>query len=146
VKSVVRKLTRAGIRVSLFIDPEGDQIEAAAKSGAGFIELHTGAYADARTERARERRLRDLVKGAALARDLGLRVHAGHGLNYQNVGPVAQIEGMEELNIGHSIIARAVFTGLTQAVREMKDLINRAQCGLHHATDVHVDHCGRRCH
>jgi pyridoxine 5-phosphate synthase len=109
--------------VSLFIDPDRAQIEAAAESGAPFIEMHTGRYANARGEAAQAEQLGSLVEGAALARRLGLRVNAGHGLNYQNVVPVARIEGLEELNIGHSIIARAVFTGLTEAVREMKRLI-----------------------
>ena len=125
VCEAVKRLQGAGIEVSLFLDPDARQLEAAAKSGAPFVELHTGAYASARGEHARHARLHELVEGAALARSLGLRVNAGHGLNYRNVVPVARIEGMEELNIGHSIVARAVFTGLTEAVREMKRLIDQ---------------------
>jgi pyridoxine 5-phosphate synthase len=123
VRAAAARLKRAGVTVSLFIDPDRAQIEAAAESGAPFIEMHTGRYANARGEAAQAEQLGSLVEGAALARRLGLRVNAGHGLNYQNVVPVARIEGLEELNIGHSIIARAVFTGLTEAVREMKRLI-----------------------
>ena len=124
VREAARRLSDAGILVSLFIDPDPRQLEAAASSGAPFVELHTGSYADAKSERAQRERLRELEEGAALAHSLGLRVNAGHGLNYRNVGAVAGIGGMEELNIGHAIIARAVFTGLTEAVREMKRLIS----------------------
>ncbi|MCK6474212.1 MAG: pyridoxine 5'-phosphate synthase [Planctomycetes bacterium] len=124
VRGAVGRLNDAGIVVSLFVDPDPRQLAACAKTGAAFVELHTGAYANARTEKARNECLRKLVLGAETARALGLRVNAGHGLNYVNVVPVARIEGMEELNIGHAIVARAVFTGLTRAVREMKDLID----------------------
>ncbi|MCX7806445.1 MAG: pyridoxine 5'-phosphate synthase [Planctomycetota bacterium] len=124
LKDAVRRLADCGITVSLFIAPDPRQIEAAAKSGAPFIELHTGAYAGAREEKTAASELRKLIEGARLARQAGLRVNAGHGLDYWNVVPVARIDGMEELNIGHSIIARAVFVGLGQAVREMKALIS----------------------
>jgi len=124
VREAVKRLQGAGIEVSLFIDPDTRQLEAAAKTGAPFVELHTGSYANARGEKDQHARLHELSEGAALASSLGLRVNAGHGLNYQNVVPVARIDGMEELNIGHSIIARAVFTGLTEAVQEMKRLID----------------------
>lgn len=124
VREAAKRLGGAGIEVSIFIDPDPRQIEAAAKSGAPFIEMHTGSYANARSERETEKRLHELIEGAALARSLGLRVNAGHGLNYRNVIPVARIEGMEELNIGHAIVTRAIFTGLTEAVREMKRLIS----------------------
>lgn len=123
VREATKRLGGAGIEVSLFIDPDPKQIAAAAKTGAPFIEMHTGSYANARSEQEVHARLHELVEGAALARSLGLRVNAGHGLNYRNVVPVARIEGMEELNIGHAIVARAVFVGLTEAVREMKRLI-----------------------
>jgi pyridoxine 5-phosphate synthase len=119
----IARLAGAGIRVSLFIDPEADQIRAAAASGAPFVELHTGRYAEATTEVERERRLEELYEAAELALTEGLRVNAGHGLNYRNVQPVAGIPAIEELNIGHAIIARAVLVGLDQAVREMRDLI-----------------------
>lgn len=119
-------LAESGIRVALFIDPEPRQIEAAARIGAPAIELHTGAYAEAAgTQRALE--LERLRAGVRLGTSLGLEVHAGHGLNYQNVQPVAAIAEIVELNIGHAIIARAVFAGLAHAVREMKALMQAAR-------------------
>jgi pyridoxine 5-phosphate synthase len=121
VKETVKRLKGAGIVVSLFIDPDEKQIDTAAHSGASFIELHTGAYAAARAEADVEKTLRQLQSGARQALALGLRVNAGHGLNYRNVPPVARIERMEELNIGHAIVARALFVGMRQAVREMKE-------------------------
>jgi pyridoxine 5-phosphate synthase len=123
VRDAVSRLNDAGVCVSIFITPEKAQLEAAFKSGAAFIEMHTGAYADAPTEKERHRRLMELQEGAATARQLGLRVNAGHGLDYWNVLPVAKIPGVEELNIGFAVIARSVFVGLTQAVRDMKNLI-----------------------
>ena len=120
---VVNTLQGAGIPVSLFIDANPQQIEASAQVKAKFIELHTGCYAEAKGEdQARE--LEILATGCKLALEAGLRVNAGHGLTYWNVYPVATIEGMEELNIGHTIISRAVLVGLDQAVREMKQAIN----------------------
>lgn len=120
---VVNTLQSAGIPVSLFIDANPQQIEASAQVKAKFIELHTGCYAEAKGEdQARE--LEILAIGCKLALEAGLRVNAGHGLTYWNVYPVATIEGMEELNIGHTIISRAVLVGLDQAVREMKQAIN----------------------
>jgi pyridoxine 5-phosphate synthase len=120
MQQVVQQLQGGGIPVSLFIDATPDQIKASADSGAKFIELHTGTYAEARTPDDQARELAVLAKGCELAIDLGLRVNAGHGLTYWNVLPVAQLPGMEELNIGHSIISRAVLVGLDRAVREMK--------------------------
>jgi pyridoxine 5-phosphate synthase len=117
---VVEQLQGAGIPVSWFIDADEAQIEAAAKTGAKFIELHTGKYADVQNEEMRNQELEILMKGCQQARSLGLRVNAGHGLTYWNVYPVACIEGMEELNIGHTIISRAVLVGIERAVREMK--------------------------
>jgi len=119
----VDSLATAGVRVSLFIDPEERQIRAAQQAGAPVIELHTGRYADAANELLREQELARLVVAAALATSLGLQVNAGHGLHYHNVKPVGAIAEMEELNIGHSIIARAVFVGLDRAVRDMKTLL-----------------------
>jgi pyridoxine 5-phosphate synthase len=116
----VQELQNHGIPVSLFIDPEPEQIRASQQTTAQWIELHTGTYALAKQEPERHQELERLTKGAKLAQELGLRVNAGHGLTYQNVYPVACIPGMEELNIGHSIISRAVLVGLTQAVRDMK--------------------------
>lgn len=124
VTEVVLRLKDEGITTSLFIDPDPAQIEAAARVGAEAVELHTGAYALARTGSPADAELEKLVAASHAARDAGLTLHAGHGLTYRNVRPVAAIEGMCELNIGHSIVSRAIFTGLTQAVREMKQLIS----------------------
>ncbi len=118
----VKKLQKAGILVSLFIDPDMDQIKASKESGATFIELHTGTYARKKPA-TRRLSLTTLQKAASYAQSLGLNVNAGHGLTYQNVKPVAHIKGMHELNIGHNIIARAIMVGMEQAVREMKELL-----------------------
>jgi pyridoxine 5-phosphate synthase len=118
--SVVDKLQSASIPVSLFIDPEPAQIAAAAQIKAKFIELHTGRYAEAREPLHVQQELANLAKGCELAIEAGLRVNAGHGLTYWNVRPVACLPGMEELNIGHSIISRAVLVGIDRAIREMK--------------------------
>ncbi len=117
---VVDKLQSAGIPVSLFIDADEIQIQAAAKSKAKFIELHTGQYAEAKNEDDRATQLHLLKLGCEIATSLNLRINAGHGLTYWNVYPVGQLPGMEELNIGHTIISRAVLVGLERAVREMK--------------------------
>lgn len=126
IRAAAAALGAAGIRVALFIDPERAQIEAAAASGAPAIELHTGAYAEA-TGAARATELERLHAGARLAARLGLEVHAGHGLDYHNVQPVAAITEIVELNIGHAIVARAVFSGLAAAVRDMKALMRSAR-------------------
>ncbi|MFA5336168.1 MAG: pyridoxine 5'-phosphate synthase [Candidatus Omnitrophota bacterium] len=123
ITSVTAKLQDQGTVVSLFIDPSNRQVKAAHDTGAEFIELHTGEYSNAVGARARKAELRKLEAATAYAVSLGLRVNAGHGLNYVNVRDVAGIKGMEELNIGHSIISRAVFAGLDKAVREMIALI-----------------------
>jgi pyridoxine 5-phosphate synthase len=117
---VVDQLQSAGIPVSLFIDADEIQIQAAAKSKAKFIELHTGQYAEAKNEDDRAAQLHLLKLGCEIATSLNLRINAGHGLTYWNVYPVGQLPGMEELNIGHTIISRAVLVGLERAVREMK--------------------------
>ena len=117
---------KAGILVSFFIDPDPAQIQASKDAGADLVELHTGEYANARAEAKAARCLERLITGADQARRVGLRVNAGHGLTYQNVGPIAQKVHAEELHIGHSIISRAVFVGLDRAVREMKALIEKA--------------------
>ena len=122
LRSVIAKLQNAGARVSLFIDPEEHQLRAAAELRAEFVELHTGAYANA-LGTDRERELEKLCQGAQLALALGLRVNAGHGLNYENTAAILALPGLEELNIGHSIISRAVSVGLHQAVREMCRLV-----------------------
>ena len=121
-----RTLGAAGIRVSLFIDPDPIQVEAAHRSGAPVIELHTGRYADAvgQSKALEFDRLRSAARQAAA---LGLTVHAGHGLDYHNVEPVAALPDIVELNIGHAIVARAVFDGLAKAVGDMKDLMRSAR-------------------
>ena len=122
VGQAVAQLTEAGIFVSLFIDPADDQIEVSKQLAAGAVELHTGAYAEARYSPAAQTELAKLAAGSKLAKSLGLRVDAGHGLTYKNVTPIVQIPEIEELNIGHSIVSRSVFVGMQQAVREMKNL------------------------
>ena len=126
VRAAVGTLKQAGVRVSLFIDPQPRQVEAAAASGAAVIELHTGAYAEARGG-ARATELERLREAARLGAGLGLVVHAGHGLNYHNVQPVAALREIVELNIGHALIGHAVFVGLAAAVREMKALMTAAR-------------------
>ena len=116
---VVRALRDGGIPVSLFISPDQNQVAASARVGADIVELHTGAYAEARERGAQQGELARLIKATTQARELGLLVNAGHGLNYRNVGPVATIPEVEELNIGHSVIARAALVGMERAVREM---------------------------
>jgi pyridoxine 5-phosphate synthase len=123
VKSACDRLTAANIRVSLFIDPEVSQIEAARLVGAGVIELHTGAFADAVTDADRARELTRIAEAAVFAQSLGLVVNAGHGLHYENVQEVAALAEIVELNIGHSIVARSVFSGFAAAVSEMKRLM-----------------------
>lgn len=120
MEGVVDTLQSAGIPVSLFIDADRAQIEASVEVKAQFIELHTGQYAEAKTEAERDRELAILSEGCNQAISSGLRVNAGHGLTYWNVYPIAKLLGMEELNIGHTIISRAVLVGLERAVREMK--------------------------
>ena len=126
MRDAVTELKRAGIRVSLFIDPQERQIESAVAVGAPVIELHTGAYAEAQGT-AQAAQLTRLAAAAQRARRLGLTVHAGHGLNYHNVAAVAGLEEIVELNIGHAIIAQALFVGLPSAVREMKTLMQAAR-------------------
>jgi len=118
-------LAEAGIRVSLFIDADPAQLEAAAKCGAPVVEIHTGHYADAPDAISQEKELGRIRRAVGHGLQLGLQVNAGHGLDYHNVQQIADIEGISELNIGHSIIARALFTGLDSAVSEMKRLIHR---------------------
>ena len=119
-------LTEAGVRVSLFIDADRRQLEAAAEAGAPVVEIHTGHYADAKTDAGTERELARIGEAVAYGRELGLQVNAGHGLDYHNVKAIADIEGVRELNIGHAIICRALFTGLAEAVATMKRLMNPA--------------------
>jgi pyridoxine 5-phosphate synthase len=121
--AAVARLHESGIAVSLFIDPDLQQIETAADIGVAAVELHTGEYANAASESARHDELVRLARAAKLVREAKLVLNAGHGLTYRNVVPVAHLEGMHELNIGHSIVSRAVLVGFTQAVREMKALV-----------------------
>ena len=123
VKDFVSPLVNAGIVVSLFIDPDKTQVEAAAKTGAQFIELHTGRYSEAYGMANEQIEFENLKNAAALANKLGLKVNAGHGLTYENVHRMHQIPELIELNIGHNIIAHAVFDGLEKAVKDMKELI-----------------------
>lgn len=123
VADVVARLRAAGISVSLFLDPDPRQIDAGAGLGADAIELHTGQYALARPGAEQERQLAVVRDAARRVRQAGLALHAGHGLTYRNVRPIAAIDDMHELNIGHSIVARALMVGFQQAVREMKDLL-----------------------
>ena len=123
ITEFVKPLKEAGIIVSLFIDPSKEQVEAASKTGAQFIEMHTGQYSEKYGSDEEEVEFLKLKDSAKLAQSLGLKVNAGHGLNYENVHRMHEIDGLYELNIGHSIISRAIFVGLPQAVREMKDLV-----------------------
>lgn len=123
VTKFIKPILKEGILVSLFIDPDERQVEAAAKTGAQFVELHTGRYSEAFGKTDEEIEFLNLKNSAILAQKIGLKVNAGHGLNYANVKRMHEIDGLYELNIGHSIISRAVFTGLAQAVGEMKSLI-----------------------
>ncbi|MCM8801570.1 MAG: pyridoxine 5'-phosphate synthase [Candidatus Omnitrophica bacterium] len=124
LKKVIEKLKNAGIIISLFIDPDKKQIDAAQKLGVKMIELHTGRYAEAKNEKEQDKYFKELKEAVYYAKKKGLTVNAGHGLNYYNVSRIARIEGIEELNIGYSIICRAVLVGLAQAVREMKRLVH----------------------
>ena len=126
VSAACARLAEAGVRVSLFIDAEAAQIDAAVRCGAPVIELHTGRYADAPDADARGVELARIELGVQQGLDLGLQVNAGHGLNYHNVQAIAAIPGIAELNIGHAIVARAVFSGLQESVREMKRLMREA--------------------
>ena len=123
VTEFIKPLLDAGIIVSLFIDPDENQVKASAKTGAQFIEMHTGTYSEAFGTEKEEQEFLNLKNAAKLAQSLGLKVNAGHGLNYENVKRMHEIPGLVELNIGHSIISRAVFTGLGEAVKTMHDLI-----------------------
>jgi pyridoxine 5-phosphate synthase len=123
VKSACTRLSKAGIQTSLFIDPDPAQIDAAVKAGAPVIEIHTGHYADAITESEQQAEFERIRAAVVCGIDRGLKVNAGHGLHYQNVQPIAALSGISELNIGHAIVAHALFIGFEQAVREMKRLL-----------------------
>jgi len=125
--SLTEKMHRKGIFVSMFIDPDEKAINLSRELGSDAVELHTGRYCDARTANERKEEFERIQKGVEIGLKLGLGVNAGHGLNYFNIKPIAAIPGIEELNIGHSIIARAIFVGLDRAVCDMKDLILEAE-------------------
>ena len=125
ITTATAKLHEAGIVVSLFVDPTAEQIGASKESGAEAIEIHTGRYAEARDEQSRYHELAAIREAISLGNELGLTVHAGHGLNYVNIIPLTKLTGIEEFNIGHSIISRAMLVGLDRAVREMVALIRQ---------------------
>jgi pyridoxine 5-phosphate synthase len=127
IREACLRLAATSVHVSLFIDPEPRQVEAARAAGAPMVELHTGRYADCGERQARQVEFERIVDAARQAAESGLTVHAGHGLNYHNVMPIAAIAQVTELNIGHAIVARAVFVGLTEAVREIKRLTREAR-------------------
>ncbi|HYD62429.1 MAG TPA: pyridoxine 5'-phosphate synthase [Noviherbaspirillum sp.] len=131
VQAAVRQLQTEGIRVSLFIDAEPEQIRAAAEAGAPVIEIHTGRYADATSESEQQKELERVQVGVLEGVRLGLKVNAGHGLHYTNVQAIAAIPEIAELNIGHAIVAQAVFIGWKNAVKEMKAIMVAARLGLH---------------
>ena len=126
IEDAIKQLHDSGIVVSLFIDPAEDQIQLANEIGADAIELHTGSYAEATPGTQSTAQVQLLTESCQLGGELGLQIHAGHGLTYSNVVPIAKIPGMEELNIGHSIVSRALFVGFERAVREMKRLCDSA--------------------
>lgn len=129
VDHAVKQLQSSGIQVSLFIDPDAEAIQAAAELGAPVIELHTGRYANAVSPAEHDAELARIIQGVALGNKLGLKVNAGHGLHYENTQAIAAIKGIAELNIGHAIIAQAVFVGLKKAVSDMKALMLKARLG-----------------
>lgn len=126
IKEAVQRLQDGGLIVSLFIDPDPDQIKAADRTGADYIEIHTGAFAEARDWKCEQAELAKIENAIKLAGKLGMGINAGHGLNYANIRKVAALGGIEEYNIGHSIISRAVLVGLDRAVRDMVDLVKYA--------------------
>ncbi|MGF1697725.1 pyridoxine 5'-phosphate synthase [Vibrio lamellibrachiae] len=127
IKAATEKMAEVGIKVSLFIDADRQQIDAAKASGAPFIELHTGQYAEAKTEEDQQDELKKIAAAASYANDLGIVVNAGHGLTYHNVAPIAALPEIYELNIGHSIMGRAMFDGLQKSVADMKAIMQEAR-------------------
>jgi pyridoxine 5-phosphate synthase len=125
LKPTIKMLEEGGIHVSLFVDPDLEQVKESHRIDARAVEINTAAYADARDPRSRDAALRKVVDAARLGIKLGLGVHAGHGLTYQNVGPIGRVPEMAELNIGHSIVARALMVGMERAVREMVEVLRR---------------------
>lgn len=125
IRDVVRKLWEGGIKVSLFVDPDRRSVEAASQVGAQVVEIHTGRYAQFWPQEGALEELQRIREAVAVAKDLGLEVHAGHGLDYRNISPLVEIPEIEEFSIGHSIVARAVLVGMERAVREMLELLGR---------------------
>jgi pyridoxine 5-phosphate synthase len=130
IGKVIEKMIAASIPVSIFADPDPKQLAAAQEVGATFVELHTGKYCDAIGDKNRDQEFQLLLEAAEAASQMGLRVCAGHGLNYRNTAPIAALDTIEELSIGHAIIARAVFIGLEKAVKEMLAIIRQADCTI----------------
>jgi pyridoxine 5-phosphate synthase len=133
---MIRDLSAAGIRVSLFINPDPDQLDAAVAAGAPVVELHTGAYCDAETDAARTHEFERIRLAAAHAETIGLECHAGHGLSFDTVIPVAAIPTIVELNIGHFLIGEAIFGGLDGTIRRMRALMDRARADAHSERDA----------
>lgn len=125
IKENIKRFQENGIKVSLFIEPDLNQIEESKKIGADYIEIHTGRYAEAENESEMYEELNKIIKAVEYAVSIGLGVNAGHGLNYKNVGKICKIKGIEELNIGYSIICRSIYVGIYQAVKEMKEIIEK---------------------
>jgi pyridoxine 5-phosphate synthase len=123
VKEAVERFHKAGIKVSLFVNAHPDIVRSSVRTGADMVEFHTGEYANAKSDKKVQKALKDLQECATLAKSLGLAVCAGHGLDYHNIIPVTRIKEIEEVNIGHCIVSRAIFVGIAQAVREMKNLL-----------------------
>ncbi len=132
VRAACRQLAEAGVRVSLFIDPDAEQIRAAHEAGAPVVELHTGAYAEAHGEAAQQHEFERVATGVDAGVALGLKVNAGHGLHYTNVQAIAALDGIVELNIGHAIVAQSIFSGWDNAVREMKAIMVAARVAARH--------------
>ncbi len=132
LKKTVERIQRAGILLACFVDPRPEPIKASREVGADAIEINTGRYSELAGAEEREEELERIHQAADLAASIGLAVHAGHGLTYKNVGPIAQVPHVEELNIGHNIVARAIFVGMERAVREMADAVRMAEAEVRH--------------
>ncbi|URJ33186.1 pyridoxine 5'-phosphate synthase [Candidatus Blochmannia vicinus] len=129
LQNIICKLIDSGIRVSLFIDPDEQQINAAYNTGVSYIEIHTGMYSNAIDQKTQNLEYKRIKKSIQYAIDNGLKVNAGHGLDYHNVLPIAMLQGIQELNIGHSIISRSMFCGLSKAIKDMKALLQKSRRG-----------------
>lgn len=132
LKKTVERIQRAGILLACFVDPRSESVKASREVGADAIEINTGRYSELAGAEEQEEELERIRQAADLAASIGLAVHAGHGLTYKNVGPIAQVPHVEELNIGHNIVARAIFVGMERAVREMADAVRMAEAEVRH--------------